>query len=237
MAMARASRMTRQSRTAGSARHLRPTLHAMSKTSPPTGDGATVHYARGKTVIEIGGPAAYVYKVTHGTLRKVRLMVDGRRHIASFLLPGDFFGFTDDAESVHSVEAISAVTLVRYTRPNFDALMARDPAFRHHLLVSVSDELAAMQDQLLLLGRKDAGERMAAFLLATADREPQGRNSQEFDLLMNRADLADHLGLTTETVSRILTRLRKRRIIDLPRTNHIVFLKRRTLEAISAGET
>jgi CRP-like cAMP-binding protein len=227
MAIARAARPAR----------LRSTRPAPARTMPPTGDGMTLHYAPGKTVIEIGVPPAYVYKVTQGTLRKVRQMADGRRHVASFLLAGDVFGFTDEAASTYSVEAISAVTLVRSSRSSFEASMARDPALRRRLFVSVTGELTAMQDQLLLLGRKDACERMAAFLLATANREPQGRNSQEFDLPMNRADLADHLGLTIETVSRVLTRLRKRCIIGLPSSNHIVLLKRHALEAISAGRS
>jgi len=202
---------------------------------PPNGNASTVRYVGADTVVEMGGQTAYVYNVAQGTLRKVSLMRDGRRHISRFLCPGDFFGFMDAPESAHSVEAISDVTLVRYSRLNFDALMARDPALRHRILASMSDELAAMQEQLLLLGRKNARERTAAFLLTMANREPQGRYSREFDLQMSRADIADHLGLTIETVSRVLTRLRKRRIIGLPSSKHIVLLKRRALEAIGAG--
>lgn len=195
--------------------------------------GATVNYLRGKTVVEEGAPADYVYKVVAGALRKVRLLPDGRRHITTFLMPGDFFGFSEGQTYTHTVEAVANVTLVRYARRGFDAVLEQDPRAGRQFLNLVCRALSATQDQLLLLGRKSALERMATFLLAMADKAGEGA---ELDLPMDRTDVADYLGLTIETVSRLITRLRGMRIIDTPDAHRVVILKREALVDLSAGE-
>ena len=199
--------------------------------------GTSVGYVRGKTVVEEGNPADYVYKVVAGALRKVRLLPDGRRHITSFLLPGDFFGFAEGASYTHSVEAVADVTLLRYPRRGFDTLLDSDPRAGRHFLGLVCRTLSATQDQLLLLSRKSALERLASFLLALADRKGPGAKGAELDLPMNRADVADYLGLTIETVSRLITRMRTLHLIDAPDSHRIVILDRGALRAISAGGT
>jgi CRP/FNR family transcriptional regulator len=208
--------------------------------------GSSVTYPRGKTVIEEGNPADFVYKVVSGALRKVRLLPDGRRHITSFLMPGDFFGFAEGPDYTHTVEAVADVTLVRYARRGFDEVLENDPRAGHHFLGLICRTLSATQDQLLLLGRKSALERLASFLLAIADRteaerkradqKAAGRPGAELDLPMNRADVADYLGLTIETVSRLITRLRSLRLIDTPDAHRVVILDRNGLHGISAGE-
>ena len=197
--------------------------------------GTTVSYIRGKTIIEEGNPAEHVYKVAAGALRKVRLLPDGRRHITSFLMPGDFFGFAEGACYTHTVEAVADVTLVRYSRRGFDAALEQDPRASRHFLGLVTRALSATQDHLLLLGRKSALERMATFLLAMADRRAS-KAGAELDLPMNRSDVADYLGLTIETVSRLITRLRSLKIIDTPDAHRILILKRDALQDLSAGQ-
>ncbi len=216
--------------------HLRP-VPAASPSAVLDQIGTTVSYARGKTIIEEGNPAEYVYKVVTGALRKIRLLADGRRHINSFLMPGDFFGFAEGHDYSHTVEAVADVTLVRYARRGFDAVLENDPRASRHFLGLVSRTLSATQDHLLLLGRKSALERMATFLLALSDRRGADRNSgAELDLPMNRSDVADYLGLTIETVSRLITRLRSLRVIDTPDAHRIVILKRDALEDLSTDE-
>ena len=242
MATALASRQTSISQHRPHIAHARPSyLRPLPTRSAAdivaaglNGIGATVSYARGKTVIEEGNTAEYVYKVVSGALRAVRLLPDGRRHITSFLMPGDFFGFTDGAEYSHSVEAVADVTLVRYSRRGFEALLDKDPRIGHHFFGLVCQKLSATQERLLLLGRKSALERMATFLLAMADRQTD--DGSEVDLPMNRADVADYLGLTIETVSRLLSQLRGRRIIEVPAANRIMLRRREALEEISSGE-
>ncbi len=200
--------------------------------------GTVVTAVRGMTVIEEDCAAEYVFKVVAGALRAVRLLPDGRRYVTKFLLPGDYFGFSEGESYGQSVEVVGDATFIRYSRSSFDALLARDPAAGRRFFGVVCGELCAAQERLLLLGRKSALERLATFLLGMADRSiaaTPGENN-EVHLPMNRSDIADYLGLTVETVSRLLTQLRHHRIIDLPTSNHVVFLKREELETISCGE-
>ncbi len=199
---------------------------------------ATNHsYLQGKLIVEQGDTAEHVFKVTSGALRAVRLLPDGRRYITRFLLPGDFFGLADRTEYGDSVEVVKDATVMRYTRSGFDAYLERNTRAGRHFLGLVCGELTAAQDRLLLLGRKNALERMATFLLAMADRkQTNGKDATEIELPMNRTDVADYLGLTVETVSRLLTQLRSKRIIDLPSANHVVFRNREALEDLSAGD-
>ena len=237
-----ATRQAPQLRTRGfaasaKAAALRPVPAAIpSVTASLDSVGTIVNHLRGKTVAEEGNPADYVYKVVSGALRKVRLLPDGRRHITSFLMPGDFFGFAEGRDYAHTVEAVADVTLVRYARRGFEAMLEQDPRAGRHFLGLVCRALSATQEQLLLLGRKSALERMATFLLAMADKAGHSGADTQFDLPMNRSDVADYLGLTIETVSRLITRLRAMRIIDTPDAHSILILKRDALEDISAGE-
>lgn len=200
--------------------------------------GTNASYAGGRAVVEDGQPALNVFKVVGGTLRAVRLLPDGRRHIVQFLSAGDFFGLTEGEEYALSVEALSDVTVMRYPRRGFEALLDRNPRAGHWLFNIMCRELAAAHDQSLLLGRKNALERMASFLIAIADRQPRRRASEgrEIDLSMSRTDIADYLGLTIETVSRLLRELRSRHIIEMPSTNHIVFRNLAALDEIASGE-
>ncbi len=206
----------------------------ISPVSALDGIGTAVKFAAGKTICEEGAAAEYVYKVVSGAVRKVRLLPDGRRHITSFVLAGDLFGFKDGAEYHDAVEAITEVTLVRYSQSAFERLMQSDSRLMRHVFGLICQKFSATQERLVLLGRKAALERIATFLLGMADGKTYPR--AEIDLPMNRADIADYLGLTVETVSRNLTQLRERHIIDMPTANRIVLLKRGQLEDISAGE-
>ncbi len=198
--------------------------------------GSVVLANRNTAVIEEGDRAEYVFKVVAGALRTVRLLPDGRRHVANFLLPGDFFGFTETDTYTQGVEAVADATLVRYPRSSVEKVMETDPSLARRFLTMICGQLASTQDRLLLLGRKTAVERLATFLLAMAERTctEQG-DDREVDLPMSRGDIADYLGLTVETVSRVLSQLRSTKVIDLPSATHIVFLKQQALREMSAG--
>lgn len=199
--------------------------------------GTVVIVPRGRTVIEEDGAAEHVFRVVAGALRAVRLLPDGRRYVTKFLLPGDYFGFSDAGCYGQTVEVVGDATMVRYARSAFDALLARSAAAGRKFFSVICGELSAAQDRLLLLGRKSALERLATFLLGMAGRTVSERKEDRDDvhLPMNRSDVADYLGLTVETVSRLLTQLRSDHIIDLPTPNHVVFLKRDALVLISRG--
>jgi CRP-like cAMP-binding protein len=221
----------------------RSALHRLSAGLPtiPTADlgldrhGSVVLVKRNKAVIEERQPAKCVYKVVAGALRTVRLLPDGRRHVGSFLLPGDVFGFTPTDEYTQSVEVVADATLVRYPRERVDSLLRTNGLASRHFINLLCTQLTATQEDLLLLGCKNAVERLASFLLMLADRNSGAEDkAQAVELPMKRGDIADYLGMTVETVSRVLSQLRRRRIIDLPTANHVVFLKRNALEKLCA---
>jgi len=198
--------------------------------------GVAMLCRKGQALVQEGDRAEYIYTVTSGALRAVRLLPDGRRYIANFLMPGDFIGLTEGESYGHSIEAISDAGLLRYPRSSFETLLDRDPRAGRRFFGVMCKELTAVQDRLLLLGRKTATERLASFLLAMAGRKAgngNGNGRARVELPMNRSDMADYLGLRIETVCRLLTDLKARRIIDLPDIHSVVVLRRDDLEDLS----
>lgn len=171
-------------------------------------------FRRGQEVYAAGDPADRCYRVVSGGVRAVGLDEDGRRHVAEFFLPGDLFGF-DAAGARHlSAEAVADTVLVCYPRRAVEAMADRHGALGRRLREEALQGLRRAHEKMFLLGRKTAGERVAAFLLEMAARAPAaaalgagGPGAGGVELPMTRADIADHLGLTIETVSRNMARL------------------------------
>jgi CRP-like cAMP-binding protein len=146
----------------------------------------------------------------------VKLMEDGRRQIGEFLVAGDLLGFdTLDTHDYFS-EAVSDVVLRCYPRHMVDMLAESNAALARWLRMLTSVSLRMAHKRILLLGRKTASERIATFLLEMAERLPPA-TSGAIDMPMSRTDIADHLGLTTETVCRVLALLRRDKIILIER--------------------
>jgi CRP/FNR family transcriptional regulator len=194
-----------------------------------------VSFHAGATLFLEGEPAYHVFNVTAGTIKLVKLLPDGRRQITGFLSVGDFLGLGHDKSYSYSAEAVTDVRLCRFARERLDGLLDELPTLQHCLFERASKELAAAQDQMLLLGRKTAVERVASFLLAEAGRaERQGGAADEFQLPMARNDIADYLGLTSETVSRAFTKLKREGYISLPQ-GQLVRIQRRDALGELAG--
>lgn len=180
--------------------------------------GAIAHpkkLASGGQLIQEGDPADDVFTLTEGMLKLYKLMPDGRRQITGFMLPGDFIGLAYGSSYVYSAEAVSPVVACRFRRTTLLQKMEEHPELEHRLLSRASNELAAAQAQMLLLGRKTARERLASFLLLLVERSGVAEGDA-MPLPMSRSDIADFLGLTIETVSRVFTQLRKEALIGLP---------------------
>ena len=197
--------------------------------------GPTVHYETGDTVVFEADQAANVYSLTHGLLRLSKLLPDGRRQIAGFLFPGDFLGITMEEEHAFTAEAVAPSTLCRFPRRQFDDFIARHPALERRLYAVAAHELAAARQQLVLLGRKTATERIASFLLMLAGRCHSVRGIEETDFPMSRADIADYLGLRIETVSREISALKVARVIQLTSRQSFRIIDRERLEQLAEG--
>lgn len=196
--------------------------------------GRAVQVGRGQTVVTAGDTNTQVFKVQEGVLRVVRILPDGRRHIAKFLNAGDFFGLSDAMECDSNVEAITPCTLTRYLRRDFDTLINADAATGSQLLRLVFRQLDLNNRLLLSLGRKTASERLASFLLSFIPRNADSCQEVTIDLPMCRSDIADHLGLTIETVSRLITKFRQRRWISLIDSQTVRILSLEALEELAA---
>ena len=197
--------------------------------------GPTVHYEAGDTVVFEADEAANVYSLTSGLLRLSKLLPDGRRQIAGFLFPGDFLGITMEEEHAFTAEAIAPSALCKFPRRQFDEFISRHPELERRLYAVAAHELAAARQQLVLLGRKTATERIASFLLMLAGRCHSHRNGPDIPFPMSRADIADYLGLRIETVSREISALKAKRVIQLTGRQSFRIIDRERLGQLAEG--
>lgn len=179
-----------------------------------------------------GDRAAHFYKVVSGAVRSYKLLDDGRRQISGFHLPGDIFGVEAGDEHRFGAEAVTDTTLTVHRRGDRDALARDGGALAREVVAAVMHALERAQEHMMLLGRKSAKERIASFLLGLAKRT---ESVSAVELPMSRADIADHLGLTVESVSRALTQLERAGVIELPAHRRTVVLRdKATLRRLDA---
>lgn len=166
------------------------------------------------TFVHEDDPATAVYSLTDGMARLYKLLPDGRRQIVGFAMAGDFLGLALNNRYGFSADAIDQVNLCRFDRRDFDRLVGDKPHLLRRLHEFATHELIIAQEQMMLIGRRMAEERVAAFLIAMRDRWARIKGpSVTVELPMQRNDIADYLGLTIETVSRSLTKLARDRVI------------------------
>ena len=191
----------------------------------------------GDVLTRQGDLAAHVFNITSGSVRVFKLLADGRRQITGFLFAGDFLGLASADAYVFSAEAIEPATACRFRRSEYRALIRDRPTLESALLDRASHELAAAQNQMVLLGRKTALERVASFLLDLPARDPaRSGPADHIRLPMTRSEIADYLGLTIETVSRGLTRLKSDGVIRLMSLNDVIVERPDRLKMLAGGE-
>jgi CRP/FNR family transcriptional regulator len=190
----------------------------------------------GKTFVAEGDPANDFYNITAGCAKIYKLLPDGRRQITGFAQGGVFLGLAVSDVYAFSAEAITRVRYCRFPRRKLLTLMEDFPALEKTLLQTASNELVAAQEQMLLLGRKTARERLASFLLASHETaQPCGDGPEHIDLPMSRGDIADYLGLTIETISRTFTRLKNEKLIALPSNTRVDLIDPEGLADLAGG--
>jgi CRP/FNR family transcriptional regulator, nitrogen fixation regulation protein len=191
--------------------------------------GSRRTFARNDELFAEGDAADCWFKVISGTVRLSKLLSDGRRHIAEFYFAGDCFGLDNLPERLFSAEAVGDVTVMRYPRAATERLIDNDPSLLRSLRDMTLRDLANAQIRMLLLGRMSALERVATFLSDMLERHDATR---ALDLPMSRNDIADYLGLTIETVCRVLSAFRRTGMIDIPSPHRIELRDRAALAAI-----
>jgi len=184
-----------------------------------------------------GDPITHVYQVENGTVCLYKTLQDGRRQIIDFAHPGDFIGLGTGGDHVFSAQAITLTRLRCLPAGALLEVACHNPDIGMQLYRALSDQLLAARDLLLTVGQRNAIERLAALLLALSRRnERSGVSNSRIALSMTRADIADFLSLTVETVSRTFTKLRQSGIIDLVHSSLVVIKDRHALERLAAGE-
>jgi CRP/FNR family transcriptional regulator len=197
--------------------------------------GWTLHLRPGQPLFHEGDAATRVFTVTRGALKLYKLLPDGRRQVMGFMFPGDFLGITVDDEHAFTVEAVADSQLCWFPRSRFGEFVEGHPHLERELYRLAAHELAAAQAQMVLLGRKTAAERLASFFLDLLDRAEKaaGHPVRMIELPMSRIDIADYLGLTKETVSRVLGLLKFDRVVRLQALDRIEILDRPRLTTLA----
>jgi CRP/FNR family nitrogen fixation transcriptional regulator len=216
-----------------------PYGRARRKAPPAGGDaltrsvqriGGVTSFARDAEIYGDKEPAQYFYKVIGGCVRTYKMLIDGRRQITAFYLPGDIFGLETGDEYVSSAEATTDARVLVIKRSVVVSIAAGDGEVACQLWMLTSRELQRARLHALLLV-KSAPERVASFLLEMAARIQSG---DEVELPMSRQDIADHLGLTIETVSRMLSQFEQTSAIALPTCRRVALRRRAVLERLVA---
>jgi CRP/FNR family nitrogen fixation transcriptional regulator len=190
----------------------------------PTGSAQpATFFPAGSEIYAQGEKCGNLYEVEFGAVRIYRLLSDGRRQISAFHLAGEMFGFEVDKSHHFFAEAICG-TGIRIIRSSASDAVPE-------LLPMALQSLVRAQEQLLVLGRQNAVERVAAFFLEMSERQGGLR---QVELPMSRLDIADYLGLTIETVSRVFSKLRLKGIIRLPSLRNVEIVKLQMLQDMAA---
>ncbi|AVT83110.1 helix-turn-helix domain-containing protein [Rhodopseudomonas palustris] len=176
-------------------------------------------------------PSEYVYQVVSGAVRSYKLLSDGRRQIGAFYLPGDVFGLESGPTHRLTAEAIVDTTVRLIKRRSLEQAAATDINIARGLWSMTAGELRHAEDHMLLLGRKNAMERVANFLL---EMDRRLAVAGMMALPMCRRDIGDYLGLTLETVSRALSQLQSKGILGFSGARQIELRNRAQLRNLDA---
>ncbi len=184
-----------------------------------------------------GDPSRYVYTLTSGTARLVRVLADGRQAAIGFRFAGDMLGYVAGDEYIFGAEALTEITVCRMERKRLEEMLRRYPVMARRFRELAAQELSASQDHIMALGRFTAEERVAAFLLVLIEaQERRGRHGPVFELPATRADIGEFLGVRLETVSRAISSFRKRGWLRLHGSSGIELMHRAKLVDLATGD-
>ena len=188
----------------------------------------------GATLFATGSVVRALYVVRGGALKTFSQDPSGNEQVLGFHLPGELVGLDGLSSGQH---ACSAVALERSTFcelpfEELDQITQRIPGLQRQLMKVASRELIEDHRHLVMMGRRQAQERLAIFLISLSDRYAVlGRPADLLHLPMSRYDLANYLGLVVETVSRLFTRLHDQGILEVERKS-VRILDRARLDAL-----
>lgn len=172
--------------------------------------GVAMSFGAEEEIYAQGEATDFVYRVSEGAVRSARLLSDGRRQVGGLYYRGDLFGLEAGAVHRASAEAMSDTRVVAVRRSALKHYGELGERLERMLWRATGEELSQVRDHMLLLARKNAVERVAGFL----DDITHRLGGDWINLPMARQDIADYLGLTIETVSRMLTQLQADEVVQ-----------------------
>jgi CRP/FNR family transcriptional regulator, nitrogen fixation regulation protein len=187
-----------------------------------------IRYRRNSTIVCEGDPADYIFMVVDGIVRRCKTFQNGARAIVAFHAPGELFGWTDELKHTLSIEAATDALILFFKRSVLLTVGAHEQKIANFLLASTTGELRRIQQHSLLINRS-AKYRVASFLLDLSTRIDE---SSDVDLSMSHHDIADHLGLSIETLSRTITKLERAGLIERTSVRTIALKNRTALAQI-----
>ena len=199
-------------------------------TRMPWPDAGLLHFTQDREIYGEGDEADVFFKLVSGVVRTCKFLSDGRRQIDAFYVAGDVFGVEFAAEYSFSAEAVCTCSVTPYQRRGLDTMRFNDASLSKQLFSYAMRGQARAQDHALVLGRRNATEKVAIFLVQWAQYSPGGR---DVTLAMTRQDIADYLGLTIETVSRTLSQLERQALIELASPRQIRLLDPAALQSLN----
>ncbi|XOV77986.1 MAG: fumarate/nitrate reduction transcriptional regulator Fnr [Aestuariibacter sp.] len=175
-------------------------------------------YHKGENLFELHAPLKALYAIRSGSFKSYTLNTEGDEQIIAFHLPGEIIGFDSVAHELHQsvAQALETSMVCEIPFDVMDTLSSEVPALRRQVMRLMSEEIKQDQQMFMLLNQRTAEERMAYFLMSMSSRfKNRGFASHEFRLTMTRAEIGNYLGLTVETISRLLTKFQKENLIDV----------------------
>lgn len=191
--------------------------------------GVRTCFARGEEIFYQGGASDHVYRVVSGVVSSVRYSSEGGRQIMRFHFAGDIFGLDPAPMRTSCAETITDVEVLAVRSAALNRAVEANAANARALIGLVHEEVRLTQEHTSLLGLKTARERLFRFLTKLAEQDGES----VVELPMSRADIADHLALTIETVSRTFTELVLARAISLPRARCVILHRRGALKVLA----
>lgn len=173
---------------------------------------------KGDMLFEAGNPQKSLYAIRTGSFKTFTLTDQGEQQITGFHLPGDIVGFDGLNNQQHPsyAEALETAMVCEIPLPNLDGLLDQLPRLRQQMMRLMSQDIQSDQQMMLLLNRKTAEQKLATFLSQLAQRyASRGFSATEFRLTMTRSDIGNYLGLTVETISRLLSKMDKEQLITV----------------------
>jgi CRP/FNR family transcriptional regulator len=195
------------------------------------------HVKRGQVIAWAGDEAVICGNLLNGVLKLVAATTDGREQIVGLLYPADFFGQPYAGETDFDIVTLTDAELCVFPRPAFERVLDDHQRMERLLLQRTLESLTEARERILVLARKSAGEKVAGFLVDMGARagdkgcRATAQGPITFDLSLTRGQMADVLGMTIETVSRQLTRLKTDGIIALPGARAVTISDRAALAA------